>query len=92
MHQLRRNAGQVASRYKVKAPYKSSKRSPPIAFPKSFFIDTSSLFLTKHYRKEMSKRPEMKRDGTTFVPRVRGSSESISRVGGAAGILQKRPK
>ena len=34
----------------------------------------------------------MRRDGTTFVPRVRGSSESISRVGGAAGLLQERPK
>jgi len=33
----------------------------------------------------MIKRPEMRRDGTTFVPRVRGSSESISRVGGAQG-------
>jgi hypothetical protein len=42
--------------------------------------------------KEMSKRPEMRRDGTTFLPRVRGSSENISRAGGAAGLLQERPK
>jgi hypothetical protein len=34
----------------------------------------------------------MRRDGTAFVPRVRGSSESISRVGGATGINQERPK
>jgi trimeric autotransporter adhesin len=40
----------------------------------------------------MNKRPEMRRDGTSFVPRVRGSSESISRVGGAAGLHQERPK
>jgi hypothetical protein len=40
----------------------------------------------------MNKRPEMRRDGTTFVPHVRGSSESISGVGGAAGINQERPK
>jgi hypothetical protein len=40
----------------------------------------------------MNKRPEMRRDGTSFVPRVRGTSESISRVGGAAGLHQERPK
>ena len=40
----------------------------------------------------MSKRPQMRRDGTSFFPRVRGSSESISRAGGAEGIPQERPK
>jgi hypothetical protein len=34
----------------------------------------------------------MRRYGVAFAPRMRGYSESISRVGGAAGILQKRPK
>jgi hypothetical protein len=40
----------------------------------------------------MSKRPEMRRYGVAFAPRVRGYSENISRAGGAAGILQERPK
>jgi hypothetical protein len=40
----------------------------------------------------MVKRPEMRRDGTSLFPRVRGSSESISRAAGAAGIPQERPK
>jgi hypothetical protein len=40
----------------------------------------------------MSKRPEMRRYGAAFAPRVRGYSESVSRVGGAAGINQERPK
>jgi hypothetical protein len=57
-----------------------------------FFLDRSSKFLAKTPVKEMIKRPEMRRDGTSFVPRVRGSSESISRAGGAAGINQERPK
>jgi hypothetical protein len=34
----------------------------------------------------------MRRYGVAFAPRVRGYSETISRAGGAAGILQKRPK
>jgi hypothetical protein len=34
----------------------------------------------------------MRRYGVAFAPRVRGYSESISRAGGAAGILQERPK
>jgi hypothetical protein len=57
-----------------------------------FSLDKSSAFLANALLKKMSKRPEIRRHGTTFVPRVRGSSESISRVGGAAGILQERPK
>jgi hypothetical protein len=31
--------------------------------------------LADFFAKEMSKRPEMKRDGTGFFPRVRGSSK-----------------
>jgi hypothetical protein len=57
-----------------------------------FSLDTSSAFLVERFAKEMNKRPEMRRDGTAFLPRVRGSSESISRAGGAAGIIQERPK
>jgi hypothetical protein len=53
---------------------------------------TNHRILGKTVASEMNNRPKMRRDGTTFVPRVRGSSESISRVGGAAGILQERPK
>jgi len=34
----------------------------------------------------------MRRDGTTFVPRVRGSSDIFSRAGGAAGLLQEGQK
>ena len=34
----------------------------------------------------------MRRYGVAFAPLMRGYSESISRVGGAVGILQKRPK
>jgi hypothetical protein len=34
----------------------------------------------------------MRRYGVAFAPRVRGYFESISRAGGAAGILQERPK
>jgi hypothetical protein len=57
-----------------------------------FLLTSDSHFWQNALLKKMSKRPEMRRDGTTFVPRVRGSSESISRVGGAAGINQERPK
>jgi hypothetical protein len=63
----------------------------PVAFL-VFRLDILSGFLAKHVTKEMNKRPEMRRDGTSFLPRVRGSSESISRAAGAAGILQERPK
>ena len=54
---------------------------------RSFFLDASSAFLTQRRLKKMSKRPEMRRDGTTFVPRVRGSSESISPT--TAGKLEQ---
>jgi hypothetical protein len=57
-----------------------------------FSLDNSSAFFANALLKKISKRPEMRRDGTLFVPRVRGSSESISRAGGAAGINQERPK
>ena len=47
----------------------------------------------------MRKRPEMKRSGVAFAPRVRGNSENISPAtagklgaGGAAGINYERPK
>jgi hypothetical protein len=45
---------------------------------RSFLLGTSSAFLAKCFAKEMSKRPEMKRYGVVFAPRVRGDSESIS--------------
>jgi len=58
------------------------------------FLDTSSAFLVERFAKEMNKWPEMKRYGVAFAPRVRGYSElrKLSRAGGAAGILQGRPK
>ena len=56
------------------------------------FLDTPSAFLVERFAEENEQRPEMRRDGTTFVPRARGSSESISRAGGAAGLLQEGQK
>jgi hypothetical protein len=58
----------------------------------TFSLDKSSELLPKRLPKETNNRPEMRRDGTTFVPRVRGPSENISRVGGAAGVNHERPK
>jgi len=43
--------------------------------------------LAKPPLKKTIKRPEMRRDGTTFVPRVRGFSESISPT--TAGKLEQ---
>jgi hypothetical protein len=57
-----------------------------------FLLTNRPHFWQNALLKKMIKRPEMRRDGTTFLPRVRGSSESISRAGGAAGIIQERPK
>jgi len=52
-----------------------------------FCLTTRPHFWHNALLKEMIKRPEMRRDGTTFVPRVRGSSESISPA--TAGKLEQ---
>jgi len=54
---------------------------------RTFFLDTSSAFLTKRFVKEMSKRPEMRRYGAALAPRVRGYCESISPA--TAGKLEQ---
>ena len=62
------------------------------------FFDFELFFLTD--RRDFCQNATEENDQTArnetrwhhLVPRVRGSSESISRVGGAAGLLQERPK
>jgi hypothetical protein len=56
---------------------------PFFGFALIFLTDRRDFCHNAHEENEQTAR--MRRDGTTFVPRVRGSSESISRVGGAQG-------
>jgi hypothetical protein len=65
----------------------STYSSVPLSNLLVFFLDRLSEFLAKRIRKEMIKRPGMRRDGATFLPRVRGSSESISPA--TAGKLEQ---
>ena len=56
------------------------------------YLLTCHRDLWQNAREEMNKRPEMRRDGTTFLPRVRGYSENISRAAARQGYLRKGQK